>query len=300
MFIDYKVKKYNFKIINAIKKNNIIKIPEYLHHISFYLKENLNNNNFIGGKPPKSSKQPNKSEKETNDLDSIKISSELDKSLFKIRSLKEHLINDISEKKRLEDERNLSHIKSIEYTKNNELCKIKEEYNKQITRNKFEIDKLNKENQSKLDIISELEQSFSLLKSNSSYENQKILEEIKQNKSVIEENKSIIDKNKIRIEKLEEENIEINKELLEVYEKLDKTQESRQSNYSAGLIAIKNFRILTLELSEFPGMDTTKLLDAFGFSNEKQLEEYWGLSGNAAKYVLGINNDVPNLGVINP
>jgi hypothetical protein len=293
MLIDYKVKKYNFKIINAIKKNDINKIPEYLHHISFYLKENLNNNNFIGGNPPKPS------DKGVNDLDSVKISSELDKSLTKLKTLKEQLLNDISEKKKIENENNLSNIKNIKEIKNNELCNTKEEYNKKINRNNIEIENLKKENQLKLTKIGDLELQLATLKSSNSSENQKILEEIKQNKSIIEQNNSIIEQNKLKIKQLDEENIKLNKELLEVYEKLEKTQLSRQSNYAAGLNAIKNFRMLTQELSTFPGMGDTKLLDIFGFSNEKQLEEDWGLSGNASKYVLGTNKDVPELPVIN-
>jgi chromosome segregation ATPase len=292
MFIDYKIKKYNFKIINAIKKNDINKIPEYLHHISFYLKENLNNNNFIGGKPPKTS------DKNT-DLDSVKISSELDKSLAKLKSLKEHLIHDISEKKKSDEERNTSNIKKIEQTKNNELCKTKEEYTKQINRNNLAIDELKKDNQSKLSKISDLEKKLVLLETSNSSENEKIIAEIQENKLTIQQNKLIIEQNKSTIEQLETKNIDLNEELALVYEKLDRTQESRQSNYTAGLNAIKKFRILTQELSTFPGMEKSNLLDIFGFSNEKQLEEDWGLKGNASNFILGKTTDVPVLPVIN-
>ena len=47
MYIDYKVKKYNFKIIETIKNNNIKKIPDYLSHLYFYLKKNINNNLIV-------------------------------------------------------------------------------------------------------------------------------------------------------------------------------------------------------------------------------------------------------------
>lgn len=285
MFIDYKVKKYNFKIINAIKKNDIKKIPVYLHHISFYLKENLNNNNFTGGKP-------NPSDQVNDDLDSgNKISSELNQSLIKLRSLKEHLKTDIAEK----EERNLSKIKNIEQTKNNEICKTKEEYNKQINRNNLEIEELKKDNQSKLTRINDLDQQLALLQTNNSDKSQQILEEIKQYKLTIDKNILTIEQNKTRIEELEKENKEYTEELIKTLEILKKTENSRQTNYAVGLNAIKNFRILTKELSTFPGMGETELLDIFGFSDEKQLGVNWGLSDEAAKYVLGSSVKMPTL-----
>ena len=38
MSIDYKIKKYNYKIIEAIKNDDMYKVPDYLEHTSFYLK----------------------------------------------------------------------------------------------------------------------------------------------------------------------------------------------------------------------------------------------------------------------
>jgi hypothetical protein len=289
MFIDYKVKKYNFKIINAIKKNDIKKIPVYLHHISFYLKENLNNNNFIGGKPGPggSAEQSNQDELDSGN----KISTELNQSLIKLRTLKEHLKTDIAQK----EERNLSKIKNIEQTKINEICKTKEEYNKQINRNNLEIEDLKKENQLKLTRINDLEQQLVILQTNNSDQSQQILEEIKQYKLTIDKNILTIEENKKRIEQLERENKEYTTELIKTLEKLKKTEDSRQTNYVVGLNAIKNFRILTQELSTFPGMEETKLLDIFGFSDEKQLGENWGLNDEAAKYVLGNSVKIPTV-----
>ncbi len=48
--MDYKIKKYNYKIIEAIKNKENYKIPDYLQHTSFYLKGFLSNS-FKGGKP---------------------------------------------------------------------------------------------------------------------------------------------------------------------------------------------------------------------------------------------------------
>jgi hypothetical protein len=78
MFIDYKIKKYNYKIIESIKNNHINKIPNYLQHVSFYLKKFLNNNikdEQIGGT-----------------IDGAKIAETFDSSLSKITAFKERLI----------------------------------------------------------------------------------------------------------------------------------------------------------------------------------------------------------------
>ena len=50
MSINYKIKKYNYKIIEAIKNKEMYKVPDYLQHSSFYIKEFLSNS-FKGGKP---------------------------------------------------------------------------------------------------------------------------------------------------------------------------------------------------------------------------------------------------------
>jgi hypothetical protein len=273
MLVDYKVKKYNFKIINAIKKNYMNKIPEYLHHISFYLKENLNNNNFIGGRP-----------KEDGDLDSTKISSELDNSLQQLKSIRQKLL----EKKKSEEEHNATKIREIEKKKNDELCKTKEEYYKQINKNNLEIDVLKKDNQLKLIKIHDLEQQLVSLQSSNSSENQKISAELQQNKSIIE-------LNKLKIIELDEKNLELTQEIVDLHTKLEKTQDSRQSNYAAGLSAIKKFRVLTEELAMFEGMEN--LSKIFGFDIEK-LTSQWGLSKEAAEYVLGTTIVVPLLPVI--
>ncbi len=271
MYIDYKVKKYNFKIIESIKNNDVKKIPEYLNHLYFYLKKNINNN-LIGGKPG-----PN-----NYDLDSDAITKQLDSSLEKLKSYKLELLKKLDSKDK---------------DRNNEICKNKEDIMNKIRDCEVEKQNLKKENQEQINKIKDLEAQIEALKTSNSSSSQEVQEKITQLQKTIEDNNKIIEENKVKIKGLEEEKSKLEKELSDYLEILKATQDRRQSNFSSALLAIKKFRLLTEELSSFPEMESSNLMHVFGFTGTEELKQNWGLDDAAATFILNkdVSAQVPKL-----
>ena len=309
MSMDYKIKKYNYKIIEAIKNKENYKIPDYLQHTSFYLKGFLSNS-FKGGKPQTADLGLNpdvigntlgqaatdlaairdrlraeRAARNANDGDKDRIIADLRADLQLVR---EEQVRNNQQILALQAERD--RIRAEKDVLEGEGNRIREEnlaFAAEI-RNKDE--DLARNNQRLQECTDRRDQ---LIAEHAALTN-RIAALTAQNEGLTERNQELDDANEAleeRIRNLTDQNEDLNNQTVGLTRRLNATQDSRQETYNAGLKEIREFRKITTILGEI--VEDPNLLGQFHFDNEANLMQHWNLTQAAATYVLSQNDAEP-------
>ena len=297
MSLDYKIKKYNYKIIEAIKNNENYKIPDYLQHTSFYLKGFLSNS-FKGGKP------------QTADLglNPDVIGNTLGQAARELAALGERLRNaraaraaDVGDKDRTIDElrAELLGVRDELARINEEIRVLREERDRiQAERDglRAERDGLQAENAASAAGIRDRDLQLEEI-------NQRLRDSVALRDQLTAANAELTQ----RIDVLNATNVDLtgqNNALtgqnVDLTRRLNETQASRQETYNAGLKTIREFRNITIILNGVVEDQNIDLLQMFHVNDVNDLMQHWSLTQAAADYVMSAEQDpvYPNLNAI--
>jgi hypothetical protein len=311
MSLDYKIKKYNYKIIEAIKNNENYKIPDYLQHTSFYLKGFLSNS-FKGGKP------------QTADLglNPDVIGNTLGQAARELAALGERLRNaraaraaDVGDKDRTIDElrAELLGVRDELARINEEIRVLREERDRiQAERDglRAERDGLQAENAAsaagirdrdlQLEEINQRLRDSVALRDQLTAANAELTQRIDvlnaTNVDLTGQNNALTGQNNA----LTGQNNALTGQNVDLTRRLNETQASRQETYNAGLKTIREFRNITIILNGVVEDQNIDLLQMFHVNDVNDLMQHWSLTQAAADYVMSAEQDpvYPNLNAI--
>lgn len=314
--MDYKIKKYNYKIIEAIKNKENYKIPDYLQHTSFYLKGFLSNS-FKGGRPQPADRG----------LTPDVIGNTLGQAATDLAALRDRLRAtraardaNVGDKDRqiAELRADLEIIREEQVRNNQQIIALQTERDRiqaekdglEVERNRFQeenaasaVEIRNKDQQ--LAQINQLLQECTARRNQLTADNAELTDRIAelnaQNVGLTDRNQELNNANEALTEQirgLTDQNEGLTGQNEGLTRQLTATQDSRQETYNAGLKAIRDFRKITIILNDM--VEDTNLLVMFRFDTEANLMQHWNLTREAAAYVLSLddNEPFPNLNPI--
>ena len=290
MSLDYKIKKYNYKIIEAIKNNENYKIPDYLQHTSFYLKGFLSNS-FKGGKP------------QTADLglNPDVIGNTLGQAARELAALGDRLRNaradraaNVGDKDRTIDalRAELLGVRNELARINEEIGVLREERDRILAEReglRVERDGLQAENAASAAEIRNRDLQLEEI-------NRRLQESVALRDQLTATNAELTQ----RIDVLNATNLDLTGQNVDLTRRLNETQASRQETYNAGLKTIREFRNITIILNGVVEDQNIDLLQMFHVNDVNDLMQYWSLTQAAADYVMSVEQDpvYPNLNAI--
>jgi len=302
MSMDYKIKKYNYKIIEAIKNKENYKIPDYLQHTSFYLKRFLSNS-FKGGKPQSANRG----------LNPEIIGNTLGQAATDLAAARDRLRADRAARDANDGDKDLQIatlradlqlVREEQVRNNQQIIDLRTERDRlEVERNRIQGENaasaaeiINKDQQ--LAQINRLLQECTARRDQLTAENAALTNRIAaltaENEGLTERNQELDDANEAlgdQIRNLTDQNEGLNNQTAVLTRRLTATEDSRQETYNAGLKEIRDFRKITIILSEI--VQDPDLLARFHFDNEANLMQHWGLTQAAAAYVLSPNDAEP-------
>jgi hypothetical protein len=291
MSMDYKIKKYNYKIIEAIKNNKNYKIPDYLQHTSFYIKEFLSNS-FKGGKPQPADRGLNPARIGTTLEEAADRLTQAGLRLRAARALNDgdkdgQIANLRAELQGVRDEQDAinERMRVLQLDRD----RIQDEKNVLETdRNRFQA-----ENVTSAEAIRTKDLRLAEINQQLAEINQQLQECTARREQLTLENQNLTDRINVLTAAnayLTAANVNLTGQTVELNRRLTETQYSRQENYNAGLKEIREFRKITLQLNDLLGED---ILDFYHFNDQQNLIEHYGLTPAAAAYILSEDANPP-------